>query len=111
MLIAGVFNILWLLGVFIHVLDVKERLRTTLIISPFPYLILDVWFGGNNLVASLLALIFLVGIILIIAGGWLALKKNRIITPVGADGSFIRLSLLGTAAMIIVRVSNRNGKI
>jgi hypothetical protein len=52
-LTAGFFNILWFIGVFTHILDVKALLRATAVISPFPYLILDVGFGGNNLMASL----------------------------------------------------------
>jgi hypothetical protein len=111
MLIAGFFNVLWLIGVFTHVLDVKALLRATAVISPFPYLILDVGFGGSNFAASLLALIFLLGIILSIVGGWLTLKrKNRNIALAGAAGACIAALLLGIAAEIIILLSGRNGK-
>jgi hypothetical protein len=110
-LIAGVFDILWLIGVFTHVLDVKALLRATAIISPFPYLILDVGFGGSNLLASLLALIFLLGIIFSIVGGWLTLKrKSRSMALAGAAGACVAAPLLGVAAVVIILVIGRNGK-
>jgi len=63
---------------FTRLLDIKELLHVTLVISPFPYLILDIGFGGNNFVASLIALVFIFGILLSIIGGCFALKrKNR----------------------------------
>jgi hypothetical protein len=65
--------------------------------------ILDVGFGGNNFMASLLALIFLLGIILSIAGGWFTLKrKNRVLALMGAAGACICAPLLGIAAVIIL---------
>jgi hypothetical protein len=101
MLTAGVFNILWLIGVFTHVLDVKALLRATAIISPFPYLILDIGFGGNNFVASLLAVVFILGILISIIGGCFALqRKNRGMALVGAAGACICAPLLGIAAVI-----------
>jgi hypothetical protein len=106
MLLAGLFNILWLIGIFTHILDVKALLRATAIISPLPYLILDVGFGGNNLMASLLALIFLLGIILSIAGGWFTLKrKNRGLVFMGAAGACVSAPLLGIAAVVILVLS------
>ena len=110
-LAAGFFNILWLIGVFTHVLDVKALLRATAVISLFPYLILDVGFGGNNLMASLLALIFLGGILLSIIGGWLALKrKTRSVALAGAAGACVAAPLPGVAAVVIILVTGRNGK-
>ena len=76
MLIAGIFNILWLVSVFARILDAKELLNTTWVITPFPWVILDVGFGGNNAAASLLAISFLVGIILSIIGGVFALRRR-----------------------------------
>jgi hypothetical protein len=106
MLTAGVFNILWLIGVFTHVLDVKALLRTTAVISPFPYLILDIGFGGNNFVASLIALVFILGILLSIVGGCFALKrKNRGLILTGAAGACICAPLLGIAAVIATLMS------
>jgi uncharacterized membrane protein len=106
MLIAGVLNILWLIGVFTHVLDVKALLRVTWMISPFPYLILDIGFGGNNFIASVLAVIFIFGILLGIIGGWFILKrKNRSLALMGAAGACICAPLLGIAAVIIMALS------
>ena len=95
----------------LHVLDAKELLRVTWVISPFPYLILDIGFGGNNFIASVLAVIFVLGILAAIIGGWFALKgKTRAIAFVGAAGACISVPLLGIAALIILLASNRDGK-
>jgi hypothetical protein len=111
MLIAGIFNVFWLIGVFTHVLDVKALLRATAVISPFPYLILDVGFGGNNLMASLLALIFLLGIVLSIVGGWLTLKrKSRSMALAGAAGACVAAPLAGIVAVAIILVNGSNVK-
>jgi hypothetical protein len=111
MLIAGIFNVFWLIGVFTHVLDVKALLRATAVISPFPYLILDVGFGGNNLMASLLALIFLLGIVLSIVGGWLTLKrKSRSMALAGAAGACVAAPLAGIVAVVIILVNSSNVK-
>ena len=109
MLIAGGFNVLWLIGVFTHVLDVKALLRVTWVISPFLYLILDIGFGGNNFIASVLAVIFILGILSSIIGGWFTLKrKNRGLALMGAAGACVSAPLLGIAAVVIILVSNRN---
>ena len=103
MLIAGVFNVWWLAGVFTRILDIKELLRITWMISPFPYLILDFGFGGNNFIASILAVIFILGILSSIIGGWFTLKrKNRGFAFMGAAGACICVPLLGIAAVIIL---------
>ena len=103
MLIAGVFNVLWLAGVFTRILDIKELLRITWMISPFPYLILDIGFGGNNFIASILALVFILGIFSGIIGGWFTLKgKNRGFAFMGAAGACICVPLLGIAAVVIM---------
>ena len=109
MLIAGVSNILWLIGVFTHIFDVKELLRVTWVISPFPYLILDIGFGGNNFIASALAVVFILGILSAVIGGWFTLKrKNRTFAFLGAAGACICVPLLGIAALIILLASNRD---
>src|SRR5271157_3214402 len=106
MLIAGVFNVLWLAGVFTRILDVKALLRATAVISPFPYLILDIGFGGNNFIASVLAVVFLLGILSSVIGGWFTLKrKNRGFAFIGAAGACICAPLLGIAAVIIMVLS------
>ena len=103
MLTAGVFNVLWLAGVFTRILDIKELLRITWMISPFPYLILDIGFGGNNFIASILALVFILGIFSGIIGGWFTLKgKNRGFAFMGAAGACICVPLLGIAAVVIM---------
>ena len=112
MLIAGVFNVLWLAGVFTHILDIKELLRVTAVISPFPYLILDIGFGGNNFIASVLAVIFILGILSSIIGGWFTLKrKNSGFAFTGAVGACVSAPLLGIAALIIILAFNRDGEI
>ena len=106
MLIAGIFNVLWLAGVFTHILDVKELLRVTWVISPFPYLILDIGFGGNNFIASALAVVFILGILSAVIGGWFTLKrKNRTFAFLGAAGACICVPLLGLAAVVIILCS------
>jgi hypothetical protein len=106
MLIAGVFNVLWLVGVFTRILDIKELLRVTWVISPFPYLILDIGFGGNNFFASTLAVIFILGILSAIIGGWFTLKgKTRAFALMGAAGACICVPLLGIAAVVILVLS------
>ena len=111
MLIAGVFNVLWLVGVFTRILDIKELLRVTWVISPFPYLILDIGFGGNNFIASALAVIFILGILSGIIGGWFTLKgKTRAFAFMGAAGACICVPLLGIAAVVIL-VLSRSGSL
>ena len=113
MLTAGAFNILWLIAVFTRILDVKEFLRLTWVISPFPYIILDVGFGGNAFIASVLAILFILGIFLSIIGGSLTLSRKPQAALIGAAGAFICVPLLGIAAFIItvmVRRGNREEK-
>jgi len=38
---------------FARILDAKELVRATWVIKPFPWVILDVGFGGNNAAASM----------------------------------------------------------
>ena len=109
MLIAGIFNILWLTSVFSRILDAKELLRVTWVITPFPWVILDVGFGGNNMAASLLAIAFLVGIILSIVGGVFALRKRTWgVALAGSVGAFICVPLLGIAAIILTVMFKRS---
>ena len=109
MLIAGIFNILWLASVFSRILDAKELLRVTWVITPFPWVILDVGFGGNNMAASLLAIAFLVGIILSIVGGVFALRKRTWgVALAGSVGAFICVPLLGIAAIILTVMFKRS---
>ena len=104
MLIAGIFNVFWLIGVFTHVLDVKALLRATAVISPFPYLILDVGFGGNNLNAFAAGVNFSApAIVLSIVGGWLTLKrKSRSMALAGAAGACVAAPLAGIVAVVII---------
>ena len=106
MLIAAAFNILWLVGAFTQILDIKDLLRTTLVISPFPYIILDVGFGGNTVLASVAALIFILGILLSVIGGVFALRKRAWdLALIGSIGAFICVPLLGIAAIILTVMS------
>lgn len=113
MLMSGAFNILWLIGVFTRIFDIKELLRLTWVISPFPYIILDVGFGGNAFIASVLVILFILGIFLSIIGGLLTLRKKPRALLMGALGAFICIPLLGIATIIItemVRKGNREVK-
>ena len=109
MLIAGTFNILWLVSVFARILDAKELLNTTWVITPFPWVILDVGFGGNNAAASLLAIAFLAGIILSIVGGVFALRRRVWGGALaGSFGAFICVPILGIAAIILIAISKQS---
>ena len=113
MLMSGAFNILWLIGVFTRIFDIKELLRLNWVISPFPYIILDVGFGGNALIASVLVILFILGIFLSVIGGLLTLRKKPRALLIGALGAFICIPLLGIASIIItemVRKGNREVK-
>ena len=110
MLTSSAFNILWLIGVFTRILDVKELLRLTWVISPFPYIILDVGFGGNALIASVLVILFILGIFLSIVGGSLALSRKPRALWIGALGAFICIPLLGIASIIIIEMVRRGNR-
>jgi hypothetical protein len=106
MLTSGGFNILWLAGVFTRILDVKELLRGTSLISPFPYIILDIGFGGNSFIASLLAIVFILGILLSIIGGLFAVRRKTWgLALTGAAGAFVCIPILGIVAIIIILIS------
>ena len=76
MLFAAVFNIIWLVVAFTGVFDIKAMLRDTVLITPFPYLTLYIGFGGNTALASIVVLIFILGILFSIIGGILALRRS-----------------------------------
>jgi hypothetical protein len=106
MLTSGGFNILWLAGVFTRILDVKELLRGTSLISPFPYIILDIGFGGNSFIASLLAIVFILGILLSIIGGLFAVRRKTWgLALAGAAGAFVCAPIPGIVAIIIILIS------
>jgi hypothetical protein len=107
MLTSGAFNILWLIGVFTRILDIKEFLRLTWVISPFPYIILDVGFGGNAFIASVLVILFIVGIFLCIIGGSLTLSRKPQALLIGALGAIICIPLLGIMSIIITEMVRR----
>jgi len=90
MLTAAIFNILWLAVVFTRIIDVKELLHTTWAISPLPYIILDIGFGGNTVLASIIVVVFVVGILLSLISCTIALRK-RIwgLALTGSIGAFI----------------------
>jgi len=106
MLTSGGFNILWLAGVFTRILDVKELLRGTSLISPFPYIILDIGFGGNSFIASLLAIVFILGILLSIIGGLFAVRRKTWgLALAGAAGAFVCAPIPGIVAIITILIS------
>jgi uncharacterized membrane protein len=115
MLAAATFNIAWLIGALTRVLDIKALLRASWVISPFPYVILDIGFGGNTILASVVAIIFVLGIILSIVGGIFALRRRAWgVALTGSLGACICVPLFGIAAAILIVVSknlfvNRNG--
>jgi hypothetical protein len=76
MLIAAIFNILFLAAAFTRIVDLKEILRFTWTISPLPYIGLATAFGGNTILSSSLAVIYVIGILLSVVGGVLALKRK-----------------------------------
>ena len=108
MLVAGCFNIFWLVSASTRILDIKELLRITWVISPMPYIILDIGFGGSALIASVLAIIFILAIFLCIIGGAFALRgKTWRSLLMGSVGAFICIPLLGIIALIIT-LTTRN---
>jgi hypothetical protein len=52
MLTASIFNVMWLIAAFTQIVDIKELLRTTWLISPRPYLVLDIGFRGATVISS-----------------------------------------------------------
>ena len=110
MLMSGAFNILWLIGVFTRIFDIKELLRLIWVISPFPYIILDVGFGGNAFIASVLVILFILGIFLSIIGGLLTLRKKPRALLIGALGAFICIPLLGIASVIITEMLRKGNR-
>ena len=108
MLVAGCFNIFWLVGAFTRILDIKELLRITWVISPLPYIILDIGFGGSALIASVLAIIFILAIFLCIFGGAFALRgKTWRSLLIGSVGAFICIPLLGIIVLIITLTTRK----
>ena len=109
MLIAAIFNIIWIASAVFGIIDLKGTLHFTWIISPVPYLGLAIGFGGNTALASILVLIFLLGILLSLIGGFFALKRKMwILALIGSLGALICVPLLGIAASVFtVRARHR----
>lgn len=106
MLTAGIFNILWLVSAFTQILDIKELLRITWVISPLPYIILDIGFGGNTFLASVIALIFILGILFSIIGGVFAMRRSRWgLALAGSVGAFVCVPLLGVLVILLIIIS------
>jgi hypothetical protein len=101
MLTAAIFNIIWIASAVFGIIDLKGTLHFTWIISPVPYLGLAIGFGGNTALASILALIFVLGILLSLIGGFFALKRKVwILALIGSLGALICVPLLGIAAIV-----------
>jgi hypothetical protein len=106
MLIAGIANVLWLIAALSGILDIKALLRASWIITPLPYVILDIGFGGNTIVASVVAIIFIFGILLSIVGGILTARKKRWgLALAGSIGALICFPFLGITVLILIVVS------
>ena len=106
MLTAGIFNILWLVSAFTQILDIKELLRITWVISPLPYIILDIGFGGNTFLASVIALIFILGILSSVIGGVFAMIRSRWgLALAGSVGAFVCVPLLGVLVILLIIIS------
>jgi hypothetical protein len=96
MLTASIFNVIWLIAAFTQIVDIKAPLRTTCLISPLPYMVLDIGFGGATVISSILAVVFIAGIILSLIGGILAVRKRKWgLSLAGSIGTLVLLSLSG----------------
>ncbi len=101
MLIAGVFNIVWLASVFLRILDLKETLHIVWILSPLPFWGLAIGFGGNVALSNVLAVIFILGILLSLTGSIFALRNNWGLALIGSIGALVSVPFLGIAAIIL----------
>jgi len=108
MLTASIFNFLWLIAAFTQIVDIKALLRTTWLISPLPYVILDIGFGGANVISSILAVVFIAGTILSLIGSILAVRKRKWgLSLAGSFGSLVCFPFLGILAIVLLSVSKR----
>ena len=106
MLTVGVFNIIWIVVAFARIIDPKDLLRDTWVITPLPYFILDVGFGGNTFFSSILVLIFIFGIIVSIIGGISALRRRRWgLVLIGSLGATICFPILGVIVIVLITQS------
>ena len=106
MLTVGVFNIIWIVVAFARIIDPKALLRDTWVITPLPYFILDVGFGGNTFFSSILVLIFIFGIIVSIIGGISALRRRRWgLVLIGSLGATICFPILGVIVIVLITQS------
>lgn len=106
MLTAAIFNILWIAVAFTRILDIKMLLRVTRVISPLPYIGLATGFGGNTTLSSILAVVFVFGILFCVVGGIFALRRRMwSLTLTGALGAFICVPCVGIAAIILTVAS------
>ena len=109
MLAAGIFNIIWIIVAFARIIDPKVLLRDTWVITPLPYLILDVGFGGNTFLSGVLVLIFIFGIIFSIIGGIITLGRCRWgLALVGSLATTICFPILGVIVIVLItRLKNQ----
>ena len=95
MLTAATFNIVFLAAAFTRIVDLKEILRVTWMISPLPYISLAIGFGGNTVLSNILAAIYVIGILLSIIGGVSALRRRTWdLAMTGSAGALICIPLL-----------------
>ena len=103
MLIAATFNIIWLLIALTGIIDPKVLLHDTSWITPVPYFILDVGFGGNTFLSSVLVLIFIFAIIISIIGGIFALRRRKWgLVLIGTVGAIVGLPILGVISFVLI---------
>ncbi len=108
-LIAGIFNILWFGAIISRILDLKAIVRPTLVISPLPYIILGIGFGGNTVLASVITIVFIAGILLSLICGVIVLaRRSSVLAWIGSAGALICVPLLGIAAIILTILSKRD---
>jgi len=108
MLVAAAFNIIWLVVALTQIIDIKVLLRNSWVITPFPYLILDVGFGGNTVLSSILVIVFILGMIFSLIRGIFALRRHGWgLALIGSLGSIVCLPFLGAVAIILIASSKR----
>ena len=109
MLTAGIINILWLAAAFTRIIDIKALLRGTWVISPFPYINLDIGFGGNIVLTSIIVVVFIAEILLSLISSIFALRKRMWgLALTGSVSTLICVPLLGIVAIILTVISKRS---
>ncbi len=108
MLIAVVLAVMWLAAAF-NIFGLQYIIRRAVVswlVAPLPFFALAVAFGGNEAVANMLAILFLLGIIAGIVGAVFALQRRAWgLAVAGAVGALICSPLPGVIAAIFTAIS------